>query len=135
MTAGTSSLPVKVMATIVHFDLPADDLERAKTFYSSLFGWNFELAPGWTDYYLITTTAEDGSPGIGGGMGKRGMPDQRITSYIGVSPIDSCLTDVARLGGKVLLPKTVVQKFGYLAVCEDTEGNPFGLWEENPEAE
>ena len=123
------------MATIVHFDLPAEDLERAKTFYSSLFGWNFELVPGGTDYYLISTTTEDGSPGIGGGMGKRGMPDQKITSYIGVSSVKSCLVDVVRLGGKVLLPKTVVQKFGYLAVCEDTEGNTFGLWEENPEAE
>jgi predicted enzyme related to lactoylglutathione lyase len=123
------------MATIVHFDLPAEDLERAKNFYSSLFGWNFELVPGGTDYYLISTATEDGSQGIGGGMGKRGMPDQKITSYIGVSSVNSCLVDVVRLGGKVLLPKTVVQKFGYLAVCEDTEGNTFGLWEENPEAD
>ena len=123
------------MATIVHFDLPADDPERAKNFYSSLFGWTFEQAPGYPDYYFIGTTAEDGSPGIGGGMGKRGFPDQKITNYIGVSSIDSCLTEVARLGGKVVLTKMPVPKFGYLAVCEDTEGNSFGLWEMDPEAE
>ncbi len=122
------------MATIVHFDLPADDPERAKIFYSSLFGWTFELAPGFTDYYLIGTTADDGSPGIGGGMGKRGMPDQKISNYIGVSSIDTSLTEVVRLGGKILLPKMAVQKFGYLAMCEDTEGNTFGLWEVDPEA-
>jgi len=73
------------MATIVHFDLPADEPERAKTFYFSLFGWTFEPAPGFLDYYLIETTADDGSPGIGGGLGKRGMPDQKISNYIGVS--------------------------------------------------
>ncbi|HDQ07755.1 MAG TPA: VOC family protein [Methanoculleus sp.] len=122
------------MATIVHFDLPADDTERAKTFYSSLFGWTFELAPGWEDFYFITTAAGDGSPGVGGGMGRRGAPGQNITNYIGVASVDSCLGDVVRLGGKVLLGKTAVQKFGYLAVCEDTEGNTFGLWEEDPGA-
>lgn len=68
------------MATIVHFDLLAEDLERAKTFYSSLFGWNFEPAPGWTDFYLITTADADGSPGVGGGMGAQGAPDQKITT-------------------------------------------------------
>jgi len=135
MASDASSPLGKTMATIVHFDLPAEDLERAKTFYSSLFGWTFELAPGWTDFYLITTTAEDGSPGVGGGMGKRGVPDQRIANYIGVPSVDACLADVTRLGGKVVLQKTAVPKFGYLAICEDTEGNPFGLWEENPEAE
>ncbi|WP_067052917.1 VOC family protein [Methanofollis ethanolicus] len=123
------------MANIVHFDLPADDLERAKTFYSSLFGWKFELAPGWTDFYLIATATEDGSPGIGGGMGKRGAPDQKITNYIGVQSIDACQADVTRLGGKVRLGKTAVPEFGYLAVCEDTEGNTFGLWEEDAGAE
>lgn len=127
--------PVNTMATIVHFDVPADDLERAKTFYSSLFGWTFEHPPGWTDYYFITTTAEDGSPGVAGGMGIRGMPEQKITNYIGVPSIDSSLADVIRLGGKVLMKKMAVPKFGYLAVCEDTEGNSFGLWEEDAGAE
>ena len=128
------------MATIVHFDLPADDTERAKIFYSSLFGWTFEpwtfeQSPGYTDYYFIATTDNDGSPGVGGGLGKRGAPDQKIVNYIDVSSIDFTLEEVVRLGGKVLVPKTAVEKYGYMAVCEDTEGNSFGLWEENPEAE
>lgn len=122
------------MATIVHFDLPADDLERAKTFYSSLFGWTFELAPGFTDFYFIGTTADDGSPGTGGGLGKREMPDQRIMNYIGVSSIDFSLNEIVHLGGKVVLRKTAVETFGYMAICEDTEGNSFGLWENNSEA-
>lgn len=123
------------MATIVHFDLPADDPERAKTFYSSLFGWTYEPVPGIPDFYMIATTDNDGSPGVGGGLGRRGAPDQKITNYIGVSSIDFTLEEVLRLGGTVLVPKTAVEKYGYMAVCEDTEGNSFGLWEDNPEAE
>lgn len=49
--------------------------------------------------------------------------------------VDATLADMTRLGGKVLLGKTAVPKFGYLAVCEDTEGNTFGLWEEDAGAE
>ena len=126
---------VETLSTIVHFDLPADDLERAKTFYSSLFGWTFEMAPGYTDFYFIGTTGDDKTPGVGGGLGKRGAPDQKITNFIGVRPIDTSLKEVVRLGGKVMLPKTAVEKYGYMALCKDTEGNSFGLWEENPEAE
>ena len=123
------------MATIVHFDLPADDPERAKTFYSSLFGWTYESVPTFPDFSMIATTDNDGSPGVGGDLGKRETPDQKIVNYIGVSSIDSTLKEVARLGGKILVPKTAVGEFGYMALCEDTEGNTFGLWEENPEAE
>ena len=123
------------MATIVHFDLPADDPERAKTFYSSLFGWTYESVPAFPDFSMIATTDNDGSPGVGGGLGKREEADQKIVNYIGVSSIDTTLKEVVRLGGKILVPKTAVGEFGYMALCEDTEGNTFGLWEENPEAE
>jgi predicted enzyme related to lactoylglutathione lyase len=123
------------MPTIVHFDLPADDPERAKQFYSELFGWKFEKYPGPVEYYLIETTALDGSEGVGGGMGKRGAPDQRIVNYIGVPSIEEYLKNVETLGGKVVMPKMSVPRFGYLAVCLDPEGNAFGLWEESTAAE
>ncbi|NYT05449.1 MAG: VOC family protein [Methanomicrobiales archaeon] len=122
------------MPTIVHFDLPADDPKRARTFYTELFGWKFNAIPGMDDFYLIETDQPDGSPGLGGGMGKRGSPDQRITTYIGVPSVDATAEKVQRLGGTITLPKTAVPGWGYLAVCIDTEGNTFGLWEENPEA-
>ena len=84
---------------------------------------------------MIATTDNDGSPGVGGGLGKREEADQKIVNYIGVSSIDTTLKEVVRLGGKILVPKTAVGEFGYMELCEDTEGNTFGLWEENPEAE
>ena len=121
------------MSTIVHFDLPADDPKRAKMFYEKLFNWKFELVPE-MQYYLIETTDLEGKNGVGGGMGKRGSPEQRITNFIGVESVDDYIAKVETLGGKVIQPKMVVPRWGYLAVCLDTEGNTFGLWEENKEA-
>ena len=122
------------MPTIVHFDIGSDDPERARKFYEGLFGWKMEIPPGMTDYYLIETRDLEGKPGVDGGLGKRGEPGQRITSYIGVSSIDEYVAKVAQLGGKVVMPRTPVPGWGYLAVCFDTEDNMFGLWQEDRSA-
>ena len=55
--------------------------------YESLFGWKFESPPGMDDYYLFDTTDEDGNVSVGGGLGLRGDPTQKITAYIGVDDI------------------------------------------------
>ncbi|HPX73420.1 MAG TPA: VOC family protein [Methanoregulaceae archaeon] len=122
------------MPTIVHFDVPADDVARARIFYSGLFGWTFTAPPGFSDFYLIETRDLEGKPATGGGMGKRGSPDQRIMNYFGVPDIEEYASRVTRLGGSMIMPKTVVPGYGYLAICTDTEGNAFGLWQENPGA-
>jgi len=122
-----------LMSAIVHFDVPAEDIERAKKFYSVLFGWKFESFPD-MQYNLITTTNVDGTPGVGGGMGKRMEPSQRMINYFGVSSIDAAMKQVKSLGGKVLTEKMAVPGMGFLASCKDTEGNMFGLWEENTQA-
>ena len=118
------------MSTIVHFDVPADDIERAKKFYAGLLDWKFESYPE-MQYNLITTTNLDGSPAVGGGMGKRMDPSQRIVNYFGVKSIDAAIKQVKNLGGTLLTDKMAVPKMGYLANCLDTEGNTFGLWEED----
>lgn len=115
------------MPTIVHFDVPADDIKRAQAFYGSLFGWTFEKYGGPMEYYQIATTAEDGSPGVAGGMGPRGEPGQQIMNYVGVPSVATYLEQVAQLGGTVLMPRTPIPGIGSLAICQDTEGNRFGL--------
>jgi predicted enzyme related to lactoylglutathione lyase len=122
------------MPTIIHFDIPADDLERARKFYESLFGWKIEQPPGPLPYYLIKTYDLEGNPGVGGGMGQRQKPGEQITQFIGVDSVDRCMEKVEALGGSVVAPKMTVPGWGYLGVCRDTEQNLFGLWEENNEA-
>lgn len=122
------------MATIVHFDLPADDIKRAKNFYEKLFDWKIEQLPGPMEYYNISAKDEKGNEAIGGGMGKRGQTDQKITNYIGVPSINEYVKKVQNLGGKIIMPKTTIPDFGYLATFFDTEGNILGLWETDTSA-
>jgi predicted enzyme related to lactoylglutathione lyase len=123
------------MATIVHFDVPAEDIKRARTFYEELFDWKIEPVPGPIEYYNIFTKDEHGKESVGGGMGKRGQPEQKITNYIGVSSIDEYIKKVQNLGGKIIMTKTTIPGFGYLATFIDTEGNTLGLWETDPTAQ
>jgi Predicted enzyme related to lactoylglutathione lyase len=118
------------MSTIVHFDVPAEDVERAKKFYSAMFDWKFEAYPE-MQYNLITTQNLDGTPGVGGGLGKRMDPSQRMMNYFGVKNIDASMQQVKRLGGKLITEKMAVPGMGYLVNCIDTEGNVFGLWQED----
>ena len=122
------------MPTIVHFDIAAENPERAKRFYQGVFEWKIERPPGPMDYHLIETTDLDGKSSIGGGLGKREGPERGIISYIGVNSIAEYVSKVDELGGKVIQPKTAVPGWGYLAVCLDTENNAFGLWEDDPGA-
>ena len=117
------------MPTIVHFDVPAEDIKRASWFYSELFGWKIEPMPGPMEYYGIATKDLEGKPSVGGGMGKRQEGDGGIVNYFGVESIDNCVKKLEVLGGKLLMPRTEIPGFGFLAVCLDTEGNKFGLWQ------
>jgi len=114
---------MKEMSSIVHFEIPADDIQRAKAFYSNLFGWKIEGIQG-MDYMMIDVF---GAPG--GGMMMRMHPDQQITEYIGVPSVDEYAAKVAKLGGKIIVPKKAVPGMGYFVICMDTENNAFGIWE------
>jgi len=125
------------MPTIVHFEVPADDVERSRKFYSDLFGWKMERWPGMEsgmEYWIINTTDNEGSKAIGGGMMKRQNPQQGITNFIDVTSVDEYSAKVQSLGGKIVAPKQAVPTMGFFAVCLDTENNTFGIWETNQNA-
>jgi uncharacterized protein len=121
------------MASIVWFDIGADNVERAKSFYGSLFGWKIEKMPGPMDYWHVDTGGGNDTPD--GGIMKRKDPHQGITNYIGVPSVDEFVAKVQKLGGKVCMAKTAVPHMGYFAVCQDTENNAFALWEKNESAQ
>ena len=133
------------MPTIVHFEIPADDVERAKRFYNNLFGWKMEKWPGGNsgnnnssnmEYWIISTTDDkENKASIGGGIMKRQDPQQQqITNFIDVKSVDEYSSKIERLGGKVVVPKMAVPNMGYFAVCHDTENNRFGIWESDESA-
>ena len=95
------------MPTIVHFEIPADNLQRARTFYGDLLGWKIEKYedpnnPSSMEYWLITTTDEKGEKALMGGMMQREQPQQQILNYIDVPSIDEYASKVEKLGGMSL---------------------------------
>lgn len=118
------------MPKIIHFDIAADQPERAVQFYKKVFGWKIEKWEGPTDYWLIQT-GEAIEQGIHGGLGKREDPSQSVTSYISVSSVDDYLAKIVSNGGKIILPKTPIPGIGYIATFKDTEGNLLGIMQQD----
>src|ERR1043166_1395579 len=117
---------------IVHFEIPADDVARAQTFYQSVFGWKIKQMPmpaGGIEYYGVTTRNE-GQPGINGGLMKRNMPGQPFANYVAVKSIDEFLAKVTASGGSVILPRQeIAPGMGSIAGVKDTEENKLGLYQ------
>ena len=117
--------------SVMHFEIPADDVARAKAFYEKTFGWTIKLfpMPAGEEYFGITTKKKD-EPGINGGLMKRKMPGQPFTNYITVKSIDAQNRVVQANGGIVVLPKQEIGKgMGWISAFKDTENNVIGLHE------
>lgn len=117
--------------SVMHFEIPADDVARAKAFYERTFGWTIKLFPMPAgDEYFGITTKKKGEPGIDGGLMKRKMPGQPFTNYITVKSIDAMNQIVQRNGGIVVLPKQAIgQGMGWISAFKDPENNILGLHE------
>jgi predicted enzyme related to lactoylglutathione lyase len=116
----------------VHFDISAEDPERAVAFYSDVFGWRIQKWDGPQEYWLISTG--EGEPGIDGGMSRRNDGQASTTNTIQVGSVDRYGERITNQGGKVVSPKMAIPGVGYLAFCQDTEGNTFGIMESDPSA-
>ncbi len=110
------------MPRVVHFEIPADNPERATKFYSEVFNWKIEKWVGPVDYWLITTGSDD-EVGINGAIMKRPNPQATINNTIEVPSVDNFLSNIVANGGKVIAPKMPVPGVGYAAYFQDTEGN------------
>ncbi len=114
------------MPRVVHFEIPADDPERTASFYQDVFGWQFEKWRGPEDYWLINT-GSDAEPGINGGMLRKRLPEAGTVNTIDVLSVDDYSARITEHGGKIVVPKLAVPGVGWLAYCEDPEGNVFGI--------
>ncbi len=121
------------MSRIVHFEIPADDPERAIQFYESVFGWRIEKWEGPIEYWLIMTGPED-EPGIDGGLARREDPATTIENFIDTKDLDASLKAVAAQGGEITRPKMAVPGVGWVAYIKDTEGNIIGLMQSDQAA-
>jgi uncharacterized protein len=121
--------------TIIHFEIPAKNVQAIKSFYEAVLGWKIIKTPlAGMDYWLIQTvpTDENGMlqrPGVNGGLYPRtpDIPGATPVNYISVENIDEYITKVNTAGGKIIVPKQQIPTVGSIAIAADPEGNSFGL--------
>ena len=131
------------MSRVVHFEIQADDLERAKAFYGAVFGWDFQdwsSAAGGSPYWGIVTGPDD-QPGINGGLLQRPVaspgPGQGTNAYVctmGVEDYDATEKKILDAGGQVALPKMALTGMAWQGYYLDPDGNTFGIHQPDPEA-
>ncbi|MFZ5669187.1 MAG: VOC family protein [Pseudomonadota bacterium] len=121
----------------IHFEIHAEVLDRAQAFYEAVLGWTFTA---WGDgSYRLVTTGPDSAPGINGGLLKRQgtvdidapTPVIAHVTTVDVDDVDAYVARAERAGGRVALPKMAVPGVGWLAYVKDTEGNIFGMMQED----
>jgi uncharacterized protein len=110
---------------ISHIEFPADDLERAKQFYSAVAGWEFDTMEGFPEDWLFRT-----SETAGGGLGKRGESvGTVIRAYINVASLEDAVAAAEANGGSIVTPPTDVPGQGRFAAVIDSQGSEIGLWQ------
>lgn len=121
--------------TVVHFEIPANNVEKLRKFYENVLDWKITKAPmQGVDYWLIYTVPTDEKgmlqrQGVNGGLYPRtsGMQGAPQVNYISVENIDQYTDKVTKEGGKIIVPKNQIPTVGWFAIAADPEGNTFGL--------
>jgi predicted enzyme related to lactoylglutathione lyase len=116
---------------VIHFEIQADDIERAKNFYENALGWKIaqvmEKDKGGMNYWGIETGE---GPGINGGLYERSEASEHLYLFdctINVPDLDEAIEAVKSNGGTITREKSEIPGIGFFAGCKDTEGNRFGL--------
>jgi len=122
------------MDSVVHFEIPADDVSRAKKFYEATFGWGMEDVPQMN--YVMAKTGDVGADRmpkdrgvINGGMTKRSGTLPAPSFAINVRSIDEAVAKIKAAGGSMVKDKVPVGTMGFIAYFQDTEGNVLSVWE------
>ncbi|MEP7167133.1 MAG: VOC family protein [Candidatus Woesebacteria bacterium] len=125
------------MNPVVHFEIPVQDIERAKKFYQDVFDWKLEGYPGSTVPYVMATTSvtnpETRSPQTPGQINGALTQDPKMKATVvtmSVEDIDATIAKIQSMGGVITEAKVKVGDMGWNARLTDSEGNEIGLWQD-----
>src|SRR5262245_57757860 len=113
------------MPRVIHFEISADDPQRAADFYARVFGWQITKWDGPQPFWLVKT-GDAPEPGIDGGIFLRKGPVGHVNT-VGVANVDEAVKQVEAAGGKLVVPKMAIPGVGWLVYCHDTESSVFGM--------
>ncbi len=122
------------MGRVVHFEINSDNPEVARRFYKKVFGWEITKWEDSSEYWLVKT-GEEAESGIDGAIKFRKSASEKIVNTINVESIDESLERVVDCGGTIMHQKAAVPGVGYTAYFKDVDGNTFGLFENDENAE
>lgn len=120
------------MPKVIHFEIPAEDPERAVNFYKKAFGWRFSKQAGMN--YWLAYAGEDEEWGIDGAIAEKDAFHPTTINTISVPSFEETVEKIKSSGGEILGPKMPVPGIGYMTYCRDTEGNIFGIMQMDPQA-
>ncbi len=121
------------MGRVVHFEITADNPDRAARFYEKAFGWKFTSYAG-PFTYMLAATGDKGEIGIDGAIMDRSDHKQAVINTIDVANYDQAAKAVRDAGGQLLQAKHAVPGVGWFSYCKDTEGNVFGIMQADDQA-
>ncbi|TFG30130.1 VOC family protein [Candidatus Thorarchaeota archaeon] len=123
------------MNRVYYFEMPVEDFDRAIKFYETVFGWKVTKSDRPSGPYYSVKTGDDSKQGINGSFFKKEEGWSSVSNVINVDDIDGCIAKLQDLGGEMIFPKTIINGVGYLAYFKDTEGNTFGMMQNDPKAQ
>ena len=124
------------MNSIVHFEIPSDDVNESKKFYADAFGWEIreDKMPDGSPYLSAVTAPMDENwmpkkPGaINGALIKRDDKLKSPVVTVSVESVEEAIKKVEKAGGKVVVPMATLEGMGEYAYVSDPAGNVIGLW-------
>ena len=122
------------MSRVYYFEMPVDDFDRAIKFYETVFDWKVTKNERSSGPYYSVKTGDDSKAGINGSFFKKAEGWSTVSNVINVQDIDACIEKIQKLDGEIIFPKTIINGVGYLAYFKDTEGNVFGMMQNDPQA-
>jgi predicted enzyme related to lactoylglutathione lyase len=128
------------MGRLIHFEVHAEDPERAARFYARVLGWDAKRWEGPVDYWLLTTGPSD-QPGINGAIAlRRGAAPtegEAVNAFVctaEVEELEAAVDEAIAAGGELAVPRMAIAGVGWLAYVKDTEGNVLGLMQADESA-
>lgn len=119
------------MNAVAWFDIYVSDLDRAVAFYETVLGQKLEEIVDPTGQSQMMSFATDmNSYGASGALTKSEHASPGVGGTVVYFASKNCADEegrVAEAGGKVVRPKFSIGEFGWVTLCQDTEGNMFGL--------